>query len=87
MYKYRNFLLTTVLSLGFISTAIHAEDTTSGTVEANVINQAGNVISGASISIKNEATGQSRSSVSDSATFCSAYLAKCPTPFDCSDQT
>ena len=66
MYKYRNFLLTAVLSLGFISTTIHAEDTTSGTVEANVINQAGNAIAGASISIKNEATGQSRSSVSDS---------------------
>ncbi|MDB3996608.1 TonB-dependent receptor [Gammaproteobacteria bacterium] len=66
MIKLNKFLMMSVLSFGLISSYLVAEDTTSGTVEAEVLAQDGSAVSGATVTLKSTSKGLSRSSVADS---------------------
>ena len=65
MIKLNKFLMMSVLSFGLISSYLVAEDTTSGTVEAEVLAQDGSAVSGATVTLKSTSKGLSRSSVAD----------------------
>ncbi|MDA7788294.1 TonB-dependent receptor [Gammaproteobacteria bacterium] len=65
MIKLNKFLMMSVLSFGIVSSHLVAEDTTSGTIEAEVLSQSGSPLSGATVTLKSTAKGISRSTVSD----------------------
>jgi len=66
MININKFLMSAVLALGLTSFYVGAEDTTSATVEAEVISQDGSAVSGATVTLKSTSKGISRSSVADS---------------------
>ena len=65
MIKLNKFLMMSVLSFGLVSSYLVAEDTTSGTVEAEVLAQDGSAVSGATVTLKSTSKGLSRSTVAD----------------------
>ena len=66
MYMYKNTLLAVILSFGFSSTFINAEDVTSGSLSGKIVDQSGTAVSGASLTVKSTSTGVSRSVTSSS---------------------
>ena len=66
MIKLNKFLMMSVLSFGLVSSYLVAEDTTSGTVEAEVLAQDGSAVSGATVTLTSISKGISRSTVADS---------------------
>jgi len=56
----------TVLSFGLTTFFVVAEDTTSGTVEADVLSQSGSSVSGATVTLTSTSKGITRSTVSSS---------------------
>ena len=66
MIKINKFLMSAVLALGLTSFYVGAEDTTSATVEAEVISQDGSAVSGATVTLTSTTKGISRSGVADS---------------------
>ena len=63
---YKNALLAVILSFGFSSTFINAEDVTSGSLSGKIVDQSGTAVSGASLTVKSTSTGVSRSVTSSS---------------------
>jgi hypothetical protein len=66
MIKLNKLLMMTVLSFGLTSFFVVAEDTTSGTVEADVLSQSGSSVSGATVTLTSTSKGITRSTVSSS---------------------
>ena len=57
--------MSAVLALGLTSFYVAAEDTTSATVEAEVLSQDGSAVSGATVTLTSTSKGISRSTVAD----------------------
>ena len=66
MIKLNKLLMLTVLSFGLTTFFVVAEDTTSGTVEADVLSQSGSSVSGATVTLTSTSKGITRSTVSSS---------------------
>ena len=66
MININKFLMSAILAMGLTTFYVAAEDTTSATVEAEVLSQDGSAVSGATVTLTSTSKGISRSSVAGS---------------------